>query len=383
MPIKINSLQSYYYLHATKQFLNGGVGVLSGKAKLTIVMVFIFLSLGGVVVSIFAFKPVAPSSGFTQKSFAPPEGKVLHIAGQFREEFDDYIENVTENGVACGLPGGAAFYTNLYLQGMTGPFINFPGNPHQDLPYLAKVYEPLTFQIALWLGSSQLKQIPNGTYDDGIRKLAENLKSYNRPIYFRIGYEFDGPHNEYEPWEYRAAYRYIVDRLRAAGVTNVAYVWHSYALIPTYGNYDVMEWYPGDDYVDWIGISFFQVTEEGYYPGVNRDRLLEIARQKQKPVMICESSAIRLTESQKAKTGQSYWDYWYAPYFEFIENNPEVKAFSIINSDWDSLGQTQDYNWGDARIAQDPVVLEHWREKMREERYLHSNTELYKQLGYV
>lgn len=236
------------------------------------------------------------------------------------------MENVTKNGLACGLPGGAAFYTSLYLTGLTNPYTFAPGDPHQDLPYLAWVYKPLTFQIALWLGSSQLSEISSGTWDFSIDRIAENFKFYDRPIYFRIGYEFDGPHNAYDPGEYKDAYRHIVDRFREAGVTNVVYVWHSYASYP-YQGYDVMDWYPGDDYVDWIGISYFFTEGNEYYQW----RLLEIAKEKQKPLMICESSAWRYTSSLKELSGQAYWDYWYAPYFEFIESNPEVKAFSIIN----------------------------------------------------
>ncbi len=353
--------------------------------KFSTVLPFILLLAVGSAASVLVFNAFeSPSDVYSTSTFYPPEGKVLHIAGQAREEFADYIENVTENGGACDLPGGAAFYTSLGLTGLTTPWTYITGDPHQDLPYLASVYEPLTFQIALWLGSAQLKTVPEGYYDYAIDQMAEIFKSYDMPIYFRIGYEFDGMHNAYDPGEYKATYRYIVDRFRAADVTNVAYVWHSYALIPTYGNLDVMEWYPGDDYVDWIGISFFNIniTEEDYYSGINRDRLLEIAQEKQRPIMICESSASRYRPSLKELSGQAYWDYWYVPCFEFIESNPEVKAFSIINCDWDSLQQFGYLNWGDAVIAHDPVVLEHWREKMQEERYLHSNPELYEQLGY-
>ena len=39
------------------------------------------------------------------------------------------------------------------------------------------------------------------------------------------------------------------NRLDAQGVTNVAYVWQSTGWVST--PTQLMEWYPGDDYVDW------------------------------------------------------------------------------------------------------------------------------------
>ena len=53
----------------------------------------------------------------------------------------------------------------------------------------------------------------------------------------RIGYEFDGEWNHYNPQYYVPAYRHIVDRLRANGVTHFASVWQSATFAGgTYGN---------------------------------------------------------------------------------------------------------------------------------------------------
>ena len=95
--------------------------------------------------------------------------------------------------------------------------------------------------------------------------------------------------------------------------------------------------------------------------------------------MIVESSVIRTTDSQQAQVGQ---DYWYAPYFSFIENNPEVRAFSIINADWDSQQQFSRFGWGDCRIQAYPIILQNWRAKISEDPFLHSNAQLYEQLGF-
>ena len=56
------------------------------------------------------------------------------------------------------------------------------------------------------------------------------------------------------------AYKRIVDRLRAKGVENTAYVWQSTGFIS--GQEHLEGWYPGDDYVDWCGVSFFNRWKE-------------------------------------------------------------------------------------------------------------------------
>src|SRR5690606_9812149 len=63
-------------------------------------------------------------------------GSVLLIAGQAREEFRDYLVNVTGQGRHAPRPVGAAFYTSLNLTGLRSPHANEPGDHHQDMEYL-------------------------------------------------------------------------------------------------------------------------------------------------------------------------------------------------------------------------------------------------------
>ena len=147
---------------------------------------------------------------------------------------------------------------------------------------------------------------------------------------------------------------------------NIILVWHSYAMNPTHQERDILEWYPGDEYVDWIGLSYFQVTDEGYHSSTNRARVIDIAERKGKPVMIGEASAIRYTARQKTLNGDAYWNYWYKPFFDFIESNKQIRAVSIINVNWDSQKQHVVLGWGDSRLNSDEVVLRKWREKLQE-----------------
>lgn len=308
------------------------------------------------------------------ESVHPPES-VLMIAGQSREEFRDYLQQVCRDGEACPLPAGATFYTSLSLTGFESPHANVPGDHHQDMWYLANVYSPLVIQIGLWLSRDQLEPIAQGRYESEIETLARYLAELERPVFLRIGYEFDGPHNRYPPEAYVRAYREIAGKMRTN--RDVLLVWHSFAMYPTYQDIDPLEWYPGDDVVDWLGMSYFQVGSEGYHTKPNRERILSLARDRNKPVLIAEASAIRYTKRQKTLNGKRYWDYWYRPFFEFIEQNPVIKAVSMINVNWDSQAQHRQLDWGDSRIHADEAVLRHWRNKAQAEYWRNSGPRLY------
>ena len=93
--------------------------------------------------------------------------------------------------------------------------------------------------------------------------LAEFFKSIKKPVYLRIGVEFDGAWNRgYEKkLSYILAFRHFVDVLRDQGVKNVATVSQASASplddLNEGQHEDIGDWYPGDDYVDWIGMSWF------------------------------------------------------------------------------------------------------------------------------
>ncbi|MEO0998002.1 MAG: glycosyl hydrolase, partial [Pseudomonadota bacterium] len=113
-----------------------------------------------------------------------------------------------------------------------------------------------------------LDQLVAGERDAEIRQLAVFAHRVDATILLRIGYEFDGAWNRgyQDAPRFVAAYRRIVDGLRAAGVTNVRYVWQGAAsttdVVLDGGRHDdIADWYPGDRYVDWLGLSWFMHPE--------------------------------------------------------------------------------------------------------------------------
>lgn len=141
----------------------------------------------------------------------------------------------------------------------------------------------------------------------------------------------DGPWNRYEPEAYKRAFRRVVTRLRAGGVRNFISVWQcATSSLGTFGGRALADWWPGDEYVDWAGLSYFVPHAS------SMAALLRLARAKRKPVLICEAApqgydiargtvaSIFAAADRRAISPAETWQRWYAPFFAFVYENLDV-----------------------------------------------------------
>ncbi len=120
--------------------------------------------------------------------------------------------------------------------------------------------------------------IIDGTFDESIQKWAEDAKAFNQPIMIEYGTEVNG---NWFPWNgewngggrldgygdptladgperFRDAYRHIINIFNKAGATNVTWAYHVNAISFPENEWNTMAaYYPGDDYIDWIGVSIY------------------------------------------------------------------------------------------------------------------------------
>ena len=107
--------------------------------------------------------------------------------------------------------------------------------------------------LITWRGTD-LRQILSGQFDDMIRARAREVRQLGFPIFVRPMHEMNG---DWFPWcchpdEYQQTWRRIHDIFAEEGALNVAWVWS-----PTPSRSGWRAYYPGDDYVDWIGASVY------------------------------------------------------------------------------------------------------------------------------
>ena len=153
---------------------------------------------------------------------------------------------------------------------------------------------PAGLQIGLWLnGTGGCFSICAGEMDDEITLLASYLeRSRASMIFLRLGYEFDNPSFGYSdnPDVYVLAFRKIVsycrDYLSEGARERVLFVWHSWAAPMAHDGLSLESFYPGDDVVDWIGVSIFRqvLPWSPFWAGTVKDveNVLDFARDHDK-----------------------------------------------------------------------------------------------------
>lgn len=146
------------------------------------------------------------------------------------------------------------------------------------------------------------RTIPTGIYDDNITTTLSYLATLEGPVLMRIGGEMD---LWSKPEEYKASFRHIAamaDRI----APNVELVWSpNYA--PSWEG-DVNDFYPGDDVVDWVGMSLYYNAAASFpnarqwdkeYFGFgefsdsirNADNVMKVAIAHNKPAIATEGGA--------------------------------------------------------------------------------------------
>jgi hypothetical protein len=110
--------------------------------------------------------------------------------------------------------------------------------------------------------SLTVQQIEEGTWDSYIMKIADQAKAFGYPIFIRIGSEMNINQGGGRPSfgenasAFVGAWRRIVNTFKSEGATNVVFVWN-----PNWADIGPNHWtdyYPGDEYVDWVGIDLYQ-----------------------------------------------------------------------------------------------------------------------------
>lgn len=289
---------------------------------------------------------------FNQK-FEPKGNKILHGAGQSPETFVNYWEAVED------------YKPTIYMT-----YIKFQNLDIwiKKIKKEIKKYPKIMLQIGLNLridGKDRTKEISKGKYDKELKKLGDTIKSLGSLTFIRIGYEFDAK-ERYKPKNYIACFRYITSYFRENKIENIATVWCS---CPYPGTEQFEPYYPGDKYVDWFGIDIFgaQLFKNNIYEPI--EKFLKMAIKHKKPVMIGESSAIKIG----MENGEKIWKEWFKPYFKFIKNYPQIKAFCYINYDWGKDWKTP--KWKNSRIEENEDVRKRYVKELSNPIYINYSGE--------
>jgi hypothetical protein len=187
---------------------------------------------------------------------------------------------------------------------------------HADLELrLANAHEEgrtleLTLQTyALPTGQANMVyQALNGVYDEFLRNYARTVAEFGHPVLFRLGNEMNGDWCAYsgyntsrDPRIFVEFYRYVYSFFEDAGADNVIWVWNPNGKsFPDFSWNDELMYYPGDEYVDVVGMTLYNTGS--YYQGESWSSFAELydglyrsyVERYGKPLMITEFASARV-----------------------------------------------------------------------------------------
>lgn len=197
-------------------------------------------------------------------------------------------------------------------------------------------WKPIDYPQGVNQPAYTLRNIIDGKFDSCIIKWAQASKSWNHPYFLRFAHEMNG---NWYPWDERVngnksgefvqAWRHVHDIFTATGVHNVAWVWSPNAEYD--GAISLSELYPGDQYVDWVGMDGFNW---GATNGTAWLTFSQIFKQTYKDLLRMISKPLMIAETGCAEQGGSK-ALWIADALsiQIPQNFPKIKAIIWFNQD--------------------------------------------------
>jgi hypothetical protein len=198
-----------------------------------------------------------------------------------------------------------------------------------DLPRSVPEMPDTSTLLVSWRGTFY-DEINDGYWDRSIATAAKRLARHDRPVLLRWGWEMNG---DWYKWggdsngrrtaSYVKAWRRLHRIFGEEGATNVSWVWSpNWNSRPDLPWNDYRNYYPGDKYVDWVGVSgynFHKETPERLFSGICE------AYGAEKPIMITEVGAVDRGAGIKAD--------WITRFAAWVQENPAVGGVVWFDTD--------------------------------------------------
>jgi hypothetical protein len=183
-----------------------------------------------------------------------------------------------------------------------------------------------------------LRTIADGAHDTELLRLAHQMTTYHGVIYLRFAHEMNAwwypwaaSVNANSPAEYVAAWRHVHDLFTGVRGLDLRWVWAPATVVGSRSTLDLASLYPGDRYVDDIGLSGYGHGSPS--PARTYDPLLaELRHVSAKPVILSEIGA-----DGHGKVA------WLAGLGSWLVQHPSIVGFVYFDTSPVSTGATGDY----------------------------------------
>jgi hypothetical protein len=173
-------------------------------------------------------------------------------------------------------------------------------------------------------------QIAAGKADQIINADAKAAAAYNGPILLSFHHEPEYGVPRYgTPVQFVAAWKHVVDRFRAAGATNVLWIWILGSEVFRQGTAD--GWFPGRSYVDYVGAdgynyAFAKAGARWRTVADLFDSFSAWSVEKHLPAMITETGCLEDPADPGRKAA------WFNQADVWLHTHPDIKAFVYFNT---------------------------------------------------
>lgn len=240
---------------------------------------------------------------------------------------------------------GAYVFQDTLIQGNMATFNEITGKNHASFflyvgygkPVPTKWLEELkkvgAFAHIAWEPNDGLDVVKDDAY---LRSFARDLAAAEMPIFLRFASEMNGSWTAYggDPKKYIEKWR-LVHRVMKEEAPNVIMVWTVF----TFPQKTILPFYPGDDYVDWVGVNIYNVVyhnDDLNQPAAHEDplQLLDYVYNhfsERKPIQISEYGATHYTTTDGKEYVQFAQEKISRLYGNLQTKYPRVKSIYYFN----------------------------------------------------
>ena len=270
-----------------------------------------------------------------------------------------YYGRTTQGGTLSDGSFGLVNYSHMTDESAVSFYYSLTDS--YDLEYWSYLYGPAlrdgTRAFLLYLNfeeeGAECPRVISGSYDAKLIETFGYLNTLSCPVFVRIGGEVNVWGNQAKPADFIAAYQHVVNIARSQAPRAAMVFSPNFS---SANKVDMDIYYPGDQYVDWVGVSLYYdrwhrsgdtQRDEFYGVGAYGDALLNIqqvvnlSRLHHKPVIVTEGGSCNMYKG----TDNSAWaaDRMQRAYAFLPMVYPEVKC--IISSDYGESWSGIDYSF--------------------------------------
>jgi hypothetical protein len=239
---------------------------------LSVVVACVSLSLTGVHLKFRYLTPAPPS---------PLPHSATGYLGVFKPEAPPNYAPIANFTQAIGKQPNLVGYYSGWAEKFPSSFAQKLHSHHQ-IPYVQ--IDPTYATVA---------QIAAGTYDAYLQTYADSVRDFGHAVVIGFGHEMNAP---WYSWGYThvkaatfvAAWRHIVTLFRADGADNVTWLWTVNR--DTRGSGRIGTWWPGQAYVNWVGIDGYYTDPTDNFSNVFGRTIRQVRTFTNKPILLSETA---------------------------------------------------------------------------------------------